>query len=64
MCMYVSSACMSVSYVHAAPVEASGGRWIPTSRVRDSGELSCRFWEQNLGPVQEQPVFETTELSP
>lgn len=35
------------------PGEGAGS---PTTGV----ELSHRFWEQNLGPLQEQPGFETT----
>ena len=31
--------------------------------VTDSCELSCGFWDLNLGPLEEQPVLLTTEPS-
>lgn len=33
------------------------------SRVTDSCELPCAFWELNLGPLQRQKVLLTTEQS-
>ena len=34
------------------------------ARVTDRCELSCGCWELNPGPLEEQPVLLTTELSP
>lgn len=53
-CMYsLCTMCMQCLW---RPGEGAGS---PTTGV----ELSCRFWEQNLGPLQEHPGFETTEPS-
>lgn len=35
----------------------------PGTVVKDGCELSCRTWESNLTPLEEQPVFLTTESS-
>jgi hypothetical protein len=36
---------------------------IPGTGVTDRRELPCECWESNLGPLQEQEVFLTTEPS-
>jgi hypothetical protein len=35
----------------------------PGTEVTDSCEPPCGYWELNLGPLEEQPVFLTTESS-
>jgi hypothetical protein len=44
--------------------------WRPEEGIRSLGtgvtdgcELSCEFWESNLGPLEEQPVLLTLEPS-
>ena len=34
---------------------------MPSTGVTDGSESQCRFWELNLGPLQEQKMLSTTE---
>ena len=61
--MGVLPECVSVHYMQADPRR-------PEERVRSQGtrvtggcELPCGCWELNLGPLEEQPVFLTSEPS-
>jgi hypothetical protein len=36
---------------------------MPWDEVTDRRELPCGSWELNLGPLEEQPVLLTSELS-
>lgn len=57
-------ACVCVS-IHTClmPVEASRDNQIPGTGVLDCREPSCRCWESNLSPLEEQSVLFTSELS-
>lgn len=46
--------------VNAVPQRPEEGAGAPGTAVTDSCELSCRCWELNSGPVEEQPVPLTT----
>jgi len=59
-------------YVHGCPECIHACKYVyhmPRKRVSDSPELEvkqlrpCRCWEQNLGPLEEQPVPSITEPS-
>jgi hypothetical protein len=36
----------------------------PGREVTDSCELTCGYWELNPGPLEEQPVLLTADISP
>lgn len=36
----------------------------PGREVTDSCELTCGYWELNPGPLKEQPVLLTADISP
>ena len=48
-------------YVHWCHVCLRAGVKSPGTRVTDSCELPCGYWEPNLRPLEEQPVLLTTE---
>lgn len=55
-------------YVYApntslVPIESEESMGFPGSGVTDRYELTFGFWEQNTGPLEEQPVYLTTETS-
>lgn len=62
--MNILPACMSVYHMHAwcwqRPEEDIGSPW---TGVTGRCELPCGFWVLNLGPLEEQPMFSTAELS-
>jgi hypothetical protein len=47
--------------VHRVPVEASRSLRYSRTRVTDCCELTCRSWELNPGPLEEQQVLLTAE---
>ena len=61
MCLGVWFACLSVHHMHAwlwrRPEQ---GARVPEIGVTDGCELLCGLWEQNLGPLKDQPVLLTT----
>lgn len=63
-CIWAFSACvyecMCVHHMYSVPVEAR--ETISSRGVKDGCVPSCGFWEPNLSPLQEQPVFSTPEL--
>jgi hypothetical protein len=61
--MGVLPTCMSVYHVHAVPRETKGGSRVPWTGVTDTCEPPCRYRESNSGPLEEQPVLLTAELS-
>ena len=64
MCMSVLTACMSVYHLDTVPAEAKRWFWIPWYwSYIDSCDLLCGCWELNLGPLEEQQAFLTTEPS-
>lgn len=50
-------------HVYAVPVEPEEGTRTPETGVTDSCEAPCGCRELNSGPLQEQYVFLTAELS-
>lgn len=53
-----------VHLVHAVPLGTSRGvRFPPRAEVTDGCELHSGCWGLNWGPLQEQSVFFTTEMS-
>lgn len=51
--MYVCTSCGCL-----VPVEAKRGHEIPPrTRILDSCELPCGYWESNLHPLQEQVLL-------
>lgn len=36
----------------------------PETRLTGGNNLSCRYWESNLGLLEKQPLLLTTESSP
>lgn len=62
--MDVLPACMSVLSMRAWCLQGSEGSiGFLRTRVTDGCELPCRCWESNLGFLEGQPVFLTTEQS-
>lgn len=59
--MAVLSTCMSVPHMHAVPTEAKE-HWVPWNWY--CSEPLCGYWELNLGPLVDQPVFLTNKSSP
>ena len=63
---YVSDGLPSSMYVYyqsmAVLAAARRGRRTLGPGVTDGCEPLCGYWEPNLDPLQEQPVFLTTEL--
>ena len=63
----VLPACKSAQHMthnHLCPQRPEEGAGSPGARVTDSCEPPCGGWELNPGPLEEQPVFLTTEPSP
>ena len=59
----VLPACMSVRHMHALRLKRPE-EGIGSPRTTYGCELPCGFWEWNLGPLENQPVFLTPEPSP
>lgn len=51
-----------VPHRHLVPEKKASIR-SPETEVADNCELSCGSWELNLGPLEEQPMLSTAELS-
>ena len=47
-------------FLHVCLCEGDGSS---ETRVLDSLNLSCGYWELNPGPMEREPVLLTTELS-
>jgi hypothetical protein len=58
--MYVCAQTYLV-HVYLLPEEAKRWHWMPWTAIRNGWELPNRFWELNLGPLEDQPVLSTME---
>lgn len=63
--MYGCSSCMYVRapYACLVPEKARRKTQVPQTGVKDSCELVCGCWQSNQSPLEEQPMFLTTEPS-
>lgn len=58
--------CLYVCAAHGLSCIWGGQRWVldPLElELTGNCELPCMCWELNLGPLEEQPVYSTMELS-
>lgn len=60
MCAGVVPTEMSVHHVHAAPMEAQRGHWVPLNWSYRH-QLPCGCPESNLDPLEEWPVLLAAE---
>lgn len=59
---YFYDMCMKLTCLHVC-TQAREGIRSPGSRVAESWELSCRYWEPNPDPLQKEYVLLITGLS-
>lgn len=59
--MNVLPACVYVHHKRAVPVEARKGLWVPWNWNYRQLWAPCGCWKPNPDPLQEQPVFFTSE---
>jgi hypothetical protein len=64
MCMSVVPTCMQVHHICAWHPWRPEDIRSPGTGVTDGCELLCGCWELKLGPLEEQAVLLTGELSP
>jgi hypothetical protein len=55
--------CVFALHVFLVPSKIRSSIVAPRTRVIDDCEPPCGFWESNLCPLEEQPVFLITKLS-
>jgi hypothetical protein len=63
MCMGVLPACLCIRHMPTAHRGQKKSVRFPGTGVPDSHNPPCGCWEMNPGPLEEQPVFLTAELS-
>lgn len=56
--------CTNVHHVHVEATRGQKRHWIPGTTVIAFGKPPCVYWEPNVGPLQEQQTFLTTEHLP